>query len=109
MSERKAEYLQAADGTYPCADWLDDLDKSTRARIKANIDKVCRGLRKPVKALDDGVFEIKIDHGPGYRIYFGEEGAKFIILLLGGDKKTQVEDIRKAKELWRSYETNKKL
>ncbi len=61
------------------------------------------GSKKSIKALKDGVFELKIPQGPGYRIYFAEDGNEIIILLIGGDKKTQGRDIDKAKEYWRSY------
>lgn len=58
---------------------------------------------KNVRALKGGVFEIKIDRGPGYRVYFGEDGKFLILLLIGGDKGSQDQDIKKAKEYWRLY------
>ena len=61
------------------------------------------GAKKSIRALKDGVFEIKIPYGPGYRVYFAEDGKSLIILLVGGDKKTQNRDIEKAKEIWRNY------
>ena len=107
--EKTIEYLRVSDGNHPCANWLDQRDKTARARIQAAIDKVSRGLRKLVKPLGDGVFEIKIDFARGYRIYFGEDGPKIIVLIFGGDKTSQTEDIKTAKALWRDYEKNKKL
>ena len=80
---------------------MDTLAKVVVIRI---IQRVASGgARKSVKALKDGVFEIKIPHGPGYRVYFAEDGEEMIILLMGGNKKTQGRDIIKAKEYWRSY------
>lgn len=68
------------------------------------IQRVAKGgARKSTKALKDGVFEMKIPHGRGYRVYFAEDGDEIIILLVGGDKKTQSRDIDKAKEYWRNY------
>lgn len=107
--ERKVEYLTLADGSQPFAEWLEGLDKASRARVNAGIDKARRGVRKLIRALGDGVYEIKVDFGPGYRVYFGEDGGRLILLISGGDKKSQSQDIEKAKSLWRSYEKNKKL
>jgi putative addiction module killer protein len=54
-----------------------------------------------------GVFELRIDYGPGYRVYFGQIGLKIVLILCGGDKSTQDQDINKAKEYWRDYEKRK--
>ena len=90
-------------GREPFEDWVKELPDQIRARIEAYIVKVSfGGVKKNIKALKDGVFEIKIDFGPGWRVYFGEDGQK-IILLIGGIKKTQTRDIEKAKEFWRYY------
>ena len=61
------------------------------------------GAKKSVKSLKNGIYEIKTPHGPGYRVYFAEDQGEIIILLAGGDKKTQGRDIEKAKEYWRNY------
>ena len=75
-----------------------------KAIIIRTIQRVAQGgAKKSIKALKEGVFEIKIPHGPGYRVYFAEDGDTLIILLIGGDKRTQSRDIKKAKEYWRSY------
>lgn len=85
-------------------DWLDSLDIRVQAKITAFVDRVAAGgSKKNIKALGDGVFEIKIDFGSGYRVYFGEIKKVIVLLLLGGDKRTQQKDIDLAKKYWREY------
>lgn len=92
------------DGKRPFKDWLESLDRKVKVKAYRYIDRVAMGGSKnSVKPLKDGVFEIKIDTGPGYRIYFGEDGDKIIVLLVGGTKRNQQKDIDKAKEYWREY------
>ncbi len=80
--------------------WFDKLkDRNARARIDIRIRRLSLGNPGDVKALGEGVSELRIDYGPGYRVYFTRKGALFIILLAGGDKTTQASDIKKAKEL----------
>lgn len=80
--------------------WFDKLkDRNARARIDIRIRRLSLGNPGDVKALGKGVSELRIDYGPGYRVYFTRKGALFIILLAGGDKTTQASDIKKAKEL----------
>lgn len=101
---KAAKILQLESGREPFSEWIESLDLRTQARIFAYVDRVAAGGgRKHVKALGDGVFEIKIDFGPGYRVYFGEDGPTIILLLIGGDKKTQNKDIETAKQYWRKY------
>jgi putative addiction module killer protein len=83
---------------------MDQLDARTQARVHSYVDRVAAGgAKKNIRALGDGVFEIKIDFSPGIRVYFGEIGDVIILLLLGGDKGSQNRDIAKAKEYWRLY------
>jgi putative addiction module killer protein len=83
---------------------LQRLDKTAQFKIDAYIKRTAMGAaKKNIRSLGDGVFEIKIDHGPGYRVYFGEVGGSIVLLLLGGDKSSQFTDIRKAKDFWRNY------
>lgn len=97
--------LQLDDGSEPFTEWHESLELKVQARVSAFIDRVAAGGgKKNVRALGDGVFEIKIDVGPGYRVYFGEDGKKIILLLVGGDKGTQTKDIATAKRYWRQYE-----
>jgi putative addiction module killer protein len=81
-------------------DWLKSLrDKRAAARINIRIDRLRLGYFGDVKPVGDGVAEMRIDHGPGYRVYFLRQGDVAIMLLCGGDKSSQVRDIRKAKAL----------
>ncbi|HEY5299782.1 MAG TPA: type II toxin-antitoxin system RelE/ParE family toxin [Acetobacteraceae bacterium] len=80
--------------------WLDDLaDRRAAERIAQRIVRLQAGLMGDVKPVGGGVSELRVDHGPGYRVYFVQRGQVLIILLCGGDKKTQKRDIDKAKTL----------
>ncbi len=104
MIIKKIKYFVTENGNSPFEDWMNKLDNVAQAIVFRFIQRVAKGgAKKSIKVLKDGVFEIKITHGPGYRVYFAEDGNEFIILLVGGDKKTQSRDIDKAKELWRNY------
>jgi len=107
--ERKVEYLTLSDGSQPFVEWFENLDKHARARVNATIDKAQRGVRSVLRNLRDGVCEIKVNFGPGYRVYYGEDGDKIILLISGGDKRKQTGDIETVKAYWRAYEKNKKL
>ena len=85
------------------AHWLARLrDRRARARIQVRIDRLQLGNPGDVKALGGGISEMRIDRGPGYRIYFVQRGADLVILLAGGDKHTQERDIAAARELARN-------
>jgi putative addiction module killer protein len=85
-------------------DWLDGLrDAKGRAAIRSRIDRVEEGLFGDHESVGEGVFELRIHFGPGYRVYYGEDGPRIVLLLCGGDKSTQTKDIRRAKELWAEY------
>jgi putative addiction module killer protein len=84
------------------ARWLDELrDLRARARIQARLDRLAEGNPGDVKPVGEGVSELRIDHGPGYRVYFKAHGRTVIILLAGGDKRTQAGDVRTALRLAR--------
>ena len=85
------------------SDWLESLsDNVTRTRIQARILRLRSGNPGDVKSIGEGVAEMRIHHGSGYRIYFVKKGSELIILLAGGDKSTQSKDIRKALSLARN-------
>ena len=80
--------------------WLRDLrDIQAKARINARIRRVSLGLIGDVKPVGDGVSELRIDYGPGYRLYFIRQGEAVLLLLVGGDKGSQKRDIRRAKAM----------
>lgn len=85
------------------AEWLGQLrDRRAAARIAARIDRLALGNPGQVEPVGEGVSELKIDYGPGYRFYFKALGDRIVMLLCGGDKSTQDQDIRRAKALARS-------
>lgn len=91
-----AEVQQTAEFTV----WLQELrDIRARARIAARIDRLAFGLMGDVKPVGGSVSELRIDYGPGYRVYFTRRGGELVILLCGGDKSSQGRDIAKAKEM----------
>ena len=82
------------------ARWLKSLrDERAAAKIAQRIVRVQSGLLGDVKPVGEGVSELRIDHGPGYRVYFARRGLVLVILLCGGDKGTQKADIRRAKQM----------
>lgn len=89
----------------PYSDWEDSLDKTTQAVVKNRLDRVRLGNFGDSKMIKDGggIWELRIDCGPGYRIYFGKKASVIVVLLTGGDKKSQIRDIAKAKQYWLKY------
>ncbi|MDZ8109844.1 MAG: type II toxin-antitoxin system RelE/ParE family toxin [Nostoc sp. DedQUE12a] len=104
VQPREIRNYLTVDGKNIFDEWLDSLrDTRTKAKIRARLDRVEDGNLGDFKPIGEGVFELRIDYGPGYRIYFGQEGITVIILLCGGDKSTQEQDIVKAQEYWKDY------
>jgi putative addiction module killer protein len=93
------------DGRLPFDEWLRGLrDANAVARVLARIGRIRRGNLGDCKPVGEGVSELRVDYGPGYRIYFGQKGQTLAILLCGGDKRTQERDIRQAQEYWSDYQ-----
>ena len=85
------------------AKWLDGLpDIQARARILARVERLAAGNPGDVKPVGEGVSELRIDYGPGYRVYYTQQGREVVILLAGGDKSTQAQDIKIALRLARN-------
>ena len=85
------------------ARWLDGLrDVRARARVQVRIERLAAGNRGDVQPVGEGVSEMRIDYGPGYRVYFKKMGREIVILLAGGDKRTQSADIKTALRLARN-------
>ena len=105
MSVIEVRRYRTADGREPFAEWLDRLrDGQARARILARIDRMQTGLRGDWQPVGSGVFELRVDHGPGCRVYCGRDGAALVLLLCGGDKRTQQRDIEVAHGSWQDYQ-----
>jgi putative addiction module killer protein len=84
--------------------WIDSLrDQSARSRVLVRVDRLIHGNPGEFRNLTEGVSELKIDFGPGYRVYFSKKGNTLLLLLAGGDKSSQAKDIAKALELNRNF------
>jgi putative addiction module killer protein len=90
-------------GRAPFLKWFDALNDEAQARVATALERLELGNLSSIKSAGEGVQELRIDFGPGYRVYFGRDGEKFVILLAGGIKKRQQADIERAKELWREF------
>jgi putative addiction module killer protein len=100
---REILVCQDEDGREPFTEWLNGLDVQTRARVRVRIDRLEEGLFGDVEPVGEGVSELRLDFGPGYRVYFGQKGFQ-IHLLIGGSKQGQQNDIRQAKKFWRAHD-----
>ena len=110
MSEkRQAIYFKdTTTGKEPAKDWIQSMrDNMGKAKIFTRISRAEDGNFGDHSSVGNGVFELRIDFGPGYRVYYGLEGSDLIILLIVGDKSSQVKDINKAKEFWASHKSEK--
>lgn len=88
-------------GREPFEDWLQGLkDRKGRAIIRARINRLRLGNLGEAESLGEGMYELKIRFGPGYRVYFGDQDGTIVVLLCGGDKRTQRQDLKKAREYW---------
>ncbi len=96
-------YYQTLSQRHPFQEWLDSLDMRQQQIVAARLARVRRGLFGDAEFVGGGVFELKLDVGPGYRIYYGREGKVIVILLHAGDKKRQSTDIKTAQAYWQDY------
>lgn len=95
---------QDEDGNEPFTEWLTGLkDVQGKARIGARIRRLEAGLYGDCEPVGEGVSELRMFFGPGYRVYFGEEADTIVVLLCGGDKSSQKQDIKTAKGYWKEY------
>ena len=103
--EIRVENYQTATGEDVVNDWLNSLrDRQARAKIQVRIARLRSGNPGSYRGLDGGISELKINYGPGYRIYFAQAGEDLVLLLCGGDKSTQETDIKTAKKYWADYQ-----
>jgi putative addiction module killer protein len=97
------EYLTKS-GINPYRKWFDNLrDTKTKARIESRLTRIELGHFGDYKSVGKGVFELRFMFGPGYRLYYGIDDERVVLLLLGGDKESQKNDIQKAQEYWSDY------
>lgn len=106
MSALEIAHYLTSDGADPFDRWLAKLaDRQARARVLVRVDRLAAsGNFGDCKAVGEGVFELRIDYGPGYRIYYAQAGAALVLLLIGGDKRTQQADIRAARDYWKDWQ-----
>ena len=106
MQQYEIRLYQSAAGHVPFALWLESLrDRRARARIEQRVNRLLRGNFGDCKPLKNagGVHELRLDFGPGYRVYFGIAESVIVLLLTGGDKSSQDKDICKALNYWNEY------
>jgi len=101
-------YLTAL-GRCPFQEWIESVNsRAVKAAVAARINRIRSGTLGDWKVVGDGVFELRFDLGPGYRVYFGRDGQTVVILLAGGEKRSQESDIKRAKGYWSDYEKRTK-
>jgi putative addiction module killer protein len=100
------EYLNR-EGRNLYKDWFDRLNSQAAAKVATALTRLALGNVSNVKGVGSGVLELRIDFGPGYRVYFGKDGERLIILLGGGTKKRQQNDINAAVADWEEYKRRK--
>lgn len=99
---------ETGDGKSPFGDWFGDLPAQAAAKVAVALDRMARGNFADTKGVGKGVLERRLDFGPGYRIYFGKDGDQVVILLAGGTKKRQEDDIEAAQVRWEDYKRRKR-
>ena len=100
---------QTASGEQPFSDWLRDLvDRQARVRVDARLARIPHGNFGDVEPVGEGVMELRVDWGPGYRVYLARLGQVIVPLLCGGDKRTQQKDIRRAKAYFDDFKARTK-
>lgn len=98
-----SDYLTDA-GRDPFKEWLENLsDRQARARVLVRVHRMAAGNFGDCKPVADGVWELRIDYGPGYRVYYAKTGEKYVLILAGGDKRRQQADIDIALEYWKNW------
>lgn len=105
----EVEYYVTVTGKRPFQEWLESLrDVNGRAKVRIRLDRARLGNLADHKHVDAGVWEMRIDYGPGYRVYFAKDGDRLLLLLIGGDKDTQGKDIKTAVSYWRDHQERQK-
>ena len=103
------EDYQSAEGKDPYIDWLNGLsDRMAKARIAVRVQRITAGNFGDCKPVQEGVWELRIDHEPGYRMYNARADKRLILLLMGGAKRKQQADTTAAVEFWQNWQLRKK-
>jgi len=100
---RELQIYQTPNGREPFTEWLESRDQKTQERIESLLDRLVDGNFGDCKPVGEGISEIRLHFGAGYRIYFGEVENTIVLLLCGGDKSSQARDIKRAKTYWQEY------
>jgi putative addiction module killer protein len=109
MIETTVLHYLTTSGRCPFQTWIESVkSRVVKAAVAARINRIRSGTLGDWKSVGDGVFELRVDVGPGYRVYFGRDGKTVVILLNAGEKRSQESDIKRAKGYWRDYETRTK-
>jgi putative addiction module killer protein len=104
VTPREILIFETSDGRVPFRDWMNRIkDQPIYERIMSRLERVEEGNFGEHRSVGEGVSELVINFGPGYRVYYGLDGINIVILLTGGSKATQRKDIESAKEYWRQY------
>ncbi len=107
VQERELRNYVTPDEKTPCEDWVGTLrDQRAKAGIFVRMDRVRLGNFGDCRSTGGGVYELRVDYGPGYRVCFGLLGTTAVLLLCGGDKTTQRRDIEIAHQYWKEFKTN---
>lgn len=102
---REIEYYLLPNGKSPFVEWFQPLkSEKVKAVVLKRLARVRLGNLGEYRSVGQGVYEFKLDFGPGYRIYFDQEGAKLVVLLCAGEKSSQQKDIKKAQAYWEDYQ-----
>lgn len=108
VKPQRVEIYETADGKSPFKTWLRNLrDQRAKQAVRARIARVRLGNFGDSSPVGDGVVELRIHYGPGYRVYLGRDGDQLVILLVGGEKSTQERDIVNAQAYWKEYQESK--
>ena len=103
-SKIEIKVLETDEGKVPFEEWYDSLrDKLTKVRIRRRLDRIELGNFGDTESVGEGVYELRLHFGSGYRVYFGRVGSMVIVLVGGGDKSRQQKDIAQAQAIWRQY------
>jgi putative addiction module killer protein len=103
---RIIEYLDRS-GSSPFERWFSRIDARAASKVTIALTRMAQGNLSNVKSVGSGVMEYRLDHGPGYRVYFGRDGDRLIVLLVGGTKQRQQNDIETAQVYWQDYKSRK--